>query len=173
MSSTESSSEQTPINDEINDIANMRLYDPDVPDLYRWEMLPPPVNDRSFETIDEAWDWLADWASVQGYAVSKKTSYTGKHTGIVPKVWFQCARGGEYKDRRKPEIAGIPRRRTVHLATECPFLCELSIDRSGLYSVSYIEDSDHNHYGAPPEAYAASRRQDLKRRKAEILRQFE
>ncbi|KOS47952.1 hypothetical protein ACN38_g1072 [Penicillium nordicum] len=80
----------------------------------RWSMLPPPTN-RSFQDIQEAMDWMGDWAAVQGYAVSKKSSYTNKK-GFIPTVWFRCQRSKPYNDRRTEKI-----RKTVHLATGCPF----------------------------------------------------
>lgn len=128
----------------------------------RWSMLPPPTN-RSFQDIQEAMDWMGDWAAVQGYAVSKKSSYTNKK-GFIPTVWFRCQRSKPYNDRRTEKI-----RKTVHLATGCPFAGKLCRDPlTGRYTITIISYS-HNHPGAPPSTWTAHRQREIRQNRPEII----
>ncbi|KAJ5420689.1 hypothetical protein N7465_003208 [Penicillium sp. CMV-2018d] len=94
-----------------------------------WEMLPPPINNRSFATIEEAIDWIGEWAAIQGYGISKGHSWRNTQ-GIIPKVRFRCQRGQGYRDRRRKKSVNdtTPSRNTTHLSTDCPFAGELCFD---------------------------------------------
>lgn len=140
-----------------------------------WEMLPPPINDRSFATIEEAIDWIREWAAIQGYGISKGHSWRNTQ-GILPKVRFRCQRGQGYRDRRrkKPVNDTTPSRNTTHLSTDCPFAGELCFDFfSRRYSISQIINHLHNHEGAPPEAWTSHRQREMRRHRAEITSQID
>ncbi|CAP95825.1 hypothetical protein PCH_Pc21g09280 [Penicillium rubens Wisconsin 54-1255] len=95
---------------------------------YLWNAPPAllSVNDRSFETIEEAIYWIGEWAATQGYGFSNGHSWSNTQC-ITPKVRFRCQRGQKYRDRRRkrPVDDDTPSRNTTRLSANCPSAGEL------------------------------------------------
>ena len=135
------------------------------------QLLPPPRDGREFETISEAWDWLGDWAAVQGYGVSKKRSKSALNNK-VPKLWFHCQRSQAYRDRRKRPLDGVKPRQTTHLATECQFAGMVRINYATGKFIIDITDGGHNHLASSMATWTTHRQREMKKLQEVVISQM-
>ncbi|KAJ5549876.1 hypothetical protein N7535_002181 [Penicillium sp. DV-2018c] len=125
-----------------------------------WSMLPPPANNKKFNDIQDAINWINDWGATQGYGVLQKSPFRNAlDSEPDPSVRFQCQRSSKYNGRRT--------RKHLHkFEAGCPFKGTVRMDPdSGYYTVTMINRS-HNHPGSPPEELLAHRQRTFEEQSA-------
>src|SRR5690348_7984948 len=61
--------------------------------------LQAPPTDREFNSRQEAMEWLNNFTSSQGYALTTANSKRKKGTSEINIVYLKCDRGGSYRNR--------------------------------------------------------------------------
>ena len=116
-------------------------------------LAPPP--EGSHPSIDSLMMVVNDYASAQGYAVSKKRSKRRK-IGAVFKIWLGCDMSSKVKSK------SLGYRRSASRATECSFECIAQLDDNDDWQLT-VKNASHNHESSLFSAHPIHRRNAMTR----------
>ena len=137
-------------------------------DINELPSMPPPPEDQSFNTMQEAMDCINNFTKSHGYALT--TKHSKSKDGVIVVKYLQCDRGGTYRSRINENRR---RRQGSSRLNGCPFRAVLRYREEFDAWHLRVDNPRHNHEPSPVSTHPTLRRQELNANSPQIETQLQ